>query len=376
MQIDNIEKKKNITSNSDYVANHFGFDFLDIEEKTFKKDVLVEDEKVKVLKKIKKDLTSKRTSPLKMFFYKKPVLKKSKTDTSMGIDIVNMESAIAEATVIKTAVSILREEGYTETKVVLNAVGDAESVKNFKTALTKYYKDNKDKLKAVESKKISSDPLAIYYNQSGKEYLDEVNQSAPNALEFLSEKSISHFQEVIEYLENFDIDYVIDDKMHGEKMVFSKIIFKIMSKGPKDKEVVEVAFGGRYDDIAQQAVGKKKISAIGLSLNFNKKSKAKLKLVSSKINIHLLKIGATANLKYLDVVDALSKIQIPIKYDIKEGKISKQIKKAVESGADYAVIIGETEAKKNKVLVRKMHDYSQKEMDLKDVSIYIKKLTK
>ncbi|PID83315.1 hypothetical protein CSB11_02125 [Candidatus Campbellbacteria bacterium] len=376
MQIDDINKKKQINYNSDYIANHFGFDFLDIEEKVFKKNILVEDEKVKVLKKFKKDFSSKRVSPLKMFFYKKPILKKSGVDTSLGIDIVNMESAIAEATVIKTAIAILKEEGYTEIKVLLNAIGDSESVKSFKTALSKYYRENKAKLKTVEAKKIVNDPLAIYHNQGQKEYLNEINQQAPNALEFLSENSISHFQEIIEYLENFEIDYVIDDKMYGEKMFFSKIIFKIMAKGPKDKEPVEVAFGGRYDDIAQKTVGKKKISAIGLSLNFNKKNKTKLKLTSKKVNIHLLKIGSTANLKYLDVVDAFSKIKVPIHYDIKEKKISKQIKKALDSNADYSIIIGETEAKKDKALIRKMSDYSQQEVDLKDISSYINKLIK
>lgn len=376
MQIKNLDDKKDINQHADYIANHYGFNFLDIEEKTFKKEMLVEDEKIKILKKFKKDLTGKRTSPLKMFFYKKPIAKKTKNDSSYGIDIVNIDSSIAEATIIKTANSILEEEGYTDIKFILNAIGDQESVKNFKQALTNYYKEQKTDLKAVEVKKISKDPLEIFYNPSNKEYLKEINENAPSSLEFLSEKSISHFQEVIKYLENFNIDYVIDEKMQGSKMFFSKIIFKIIAKGPKDKEQMEVGFGGRYDEIAQETIGKKKLSAIGLTLDFNKKLKSKPKLKEQKINIHLLKIGSTAKLKYLDIIDIFSKIKIPINYDIKEEKISKQIKKATESNADYTIIIGETESKKNKVIVRKMEDYSQKEIETKELSTYIKKLTK
>lgn len=78
MQIKNLDDKKDINQHADYIANHYGFNFLDIEEKTFKKEMLVEDEKIKILKKFKKDLTGKRTSPLKMFFYKKPIAKKQK----------------------------------------------------------------------------------------------------------------------------------------------------------------------------------------------------------------------------------------------------------------------------------------------------------
>lgn len=372
MQIDNIKKKKYIKENQDYIANHYGFDFLNIEEKVFKKDTLIEDEKIKVLKNFKTSLGGKKSIPMKMFFYKKPVIKKT---GGLGIDIINIESAIAEATVIKAALSILSKEDYSNFTIVLNAVGDKESQKSFKTALTEYYRKNKDKMKALEIKNITKDPLSIYYTQN-KKYLSDLNKDAPTPMQFLSEKSIKHFQDVIEFLESFNINYVIDEAMIGSKLFFSKIIFKIMACPPKQKEQVEVGKGGRYDEIAEETLKKKKISAIGLTLNFSKKNIPKLKLIEKKINIHLLKIGSTSKLKYLDVVDSLSKVNTPIYYDIKEEKISKQIKKAVTENADYAVIIGETEAKRNKVVVRKMSDFSQTEIPIKDIGKYINKLIK
>lgn len=371
-QIDNIDKKKHIKEKSDYIANHYGFDFLDIKEKVFKKNTLIEDEKLKILKKFRTTLRKRRAVPMKMFFYKKPIIKKN---GGIGIDIVNMESAIAEATIIKTSLSILSEEDYSNFTIVLNAIGDKESQKNFKGALTEYYRKNKNKLKAIEVKKITKDPLSIYYTKN-KKYLKEINDNAPNPMCFLSEKSIKHFQDVIEFLEAFDINYLIDETMIGSKLFFSKIIFKIMATPPKRKEKIEVGYGGRYDEIAEDTLKKKKISAIGLTLNFNKKSTSKIKVIDKKVNIHLLKIGSTSKLKYLDIVDSLSKINTPIFYDIKEEKISKQIKKAVSEKADYAVIMGETEAKKNKVVVRKMSDFSQTEVNIKDVGKYVKKLIK
>ena len=370
MQIDNI-KKKYIKDNSDYIANHYGFDFLDIEEKIFKKDTLIEDEKLKVLKSFKTSLKGKKSIPMKMFFYKKPIVKKK---GGVGIDIVNVESAIAEATIIKTALSILSKEDYSNFTIVLNAIGDKESQKNFKVALTEYYRKNKNKLKSIELKKISKDPISIYYTEN-KKYLTQINAEAPNPMQLLSEKSIKHFQDVIEFLESFGINYLIDETMTGSKLFFSKIILKIMATAPKEKEQQEVGYGGRYDEIAETTLRKRKISIIGLTLNFNKK-KSKIKLVEKKVNIHLIKIGYTSKLKYLEVVDSLSKISAPIFYDINEDKISKQIKKAVDEKADYTVIMGETEAKKNKVVVRKMSNFSQTEVNIKDIGKHIKKLIK
>ena len=139
-------------------------------------------------------------------------------------------------------------------------------------------------------------------------------------MQFLSERSIKHFQDVIEFLEASNINYSIDESMIGSKLFFSKIIFKIMASSPQKKEALEVGFGGRYDEIAEEALKKKKISAIGLTLNFKKKNTSKIKLIDKKINLHLLKIGSTSKLKYLDVIDSLSKINTPIFYDIKEEK--------------------------------------------------------
>ena len=373
MHIENVKRKKNIVHQSDYIANHYGFDLVDVEEKIFKDDVLVEDEKLMVLKSFKGELAAKRTSPLKMFFYKKPVVKK--TQHGMGIDIVNVPSSIAEATVIKTALSILGEEGYSDFTVVLNAIGDKDSQKNFKTALTEYYRTVRKDLKAIEVKKITKDPISIYYTQN-KKYLTEINAGAPGAMQFLSEKSINHFQETIEFLESFGIEYVIDETMTGSKLFFSKIIFKILATAPGKKEQEEVGFGGRYDEIAEETIKKKKVSAIGLTLNFNKKNTTKLKLTEKKVSLHLLKIGSTSKLKYLDVVDSLSKIAAPVYYDINENKISKQVRRAMDEQADYAIILGETEAKKDRLLVRRMSDFSQTEIAIKDVGKHIKKLIK
>ncbi len=377
MQINNIEKnKKNIVNQSDYIVNHFGFDFLNIEKKTFKEGSLVEDEKLMVLKSFKKELGNKRISPLKMFFYRKPVFVKNKNkEFGMGIDIINIESAVAEATVIKTAISVLKNEDYSNFTVVLNAIGDRDSQKRFKEELSKYYRNFRKELKSIELKKITKDPISIYYTRN-KEYLDKINAGAPTAMQFLSEKSINHFQETIEFLESFNIDYIIDETMTGSKMFFSKIIFKIMAIAPKEKEQQEVGFGGRYDEIAEKAIRKKKISAIGLTLNFVKKNTTKIKLSEKKINLHLLKIGSTSKLKYLEVIEALSKVNSPIKYDINEWKISKQLRNAVSEKADYIILIGEAEAKRDKVMVRKMSNFSQTEVSIKDIGKYIKKLIK
>ncbi len=376
MQILNLkEKKKNIKKLSDYTADYFGFDFIEIDEKknTGSEDSIAEKEKVNILKTILKKEGGKKINGTKLFFYNKPVLKTSNKDNSMSLDIINLESAVAEALVIKTAVSILVDEGYKDISIRLNSIGDKESQKLFKKELTLYYKSVIDSLKTIEKKKKTTDPLDIYY--SNKEYLKEINEAAPTAIDNLSPESYEHFKKVTEYIDNFGIDYSIDPTLVGEKRYFSKIIFKIFGIAPGEKEVKELAFGGRYDELAMETVRKKKISAVGLNLSFKQKNKSALKLRDNKINIHLLKIGSTSELKFLEIVDIFKKLNVPIKFNLSEKKISDQLKKAHDNNVEKIVILGEKEAKDNKVVVRNAEDSSQKDYSLKDLEKYIKRIS-
>ncbi len=356
----------------EYLALHFGFEPLDFDfENNIKVDLTVEEEKEKVFKKIKNLLDTKKKLN-KMFFYKSPVKKNKFVNKSLGLDIINIDSAVAEATLIKTAVSILKDEGYKDFKVILSAVGDNESKKSFKSALISYYKENKDKLKPFEIKKISKDPFSILF--SNKEYLEELNKNIPSPMQFLSKKSIDHFQEVIKFLESFKLDYFIDEGIISDKMFFSKIVFKIMAVPPEGKEQIEVAYGGRYDEFLESLIKRRNVHAIGLNINF-KKNKAKNNFdLEKEIKMHLYKIGSTAKLKYLNVLDELSNLSVKIRYDIKEEKITNQVKKFSSEEVEYSIILGELEAKKDKVLIRKMDNFSQTEVPIKNISKYLKKI--
>lgn len=379
--IKNKKEKKHIKDISDWVSNQFGFTFLELSTKKInsKGEEVAEREKIKVLKAFsqQKSKGEEDEKKARMFFYNKPALvpkKSKKRKNTIGLDIINVPSAIAEATVIQTAVSILEEEGYTDISIALNAIGDKESQLNFKIALTGYYREHRSQLKPFEKKKITIDPFGIYFNKS-KKYLKEINELAPKAINFLSNESISHFQEVIEYIENANLDYKIDEDLIGSQLFFSKIIFKIFARGPKDKEVKEVGYGGRYDDIASVTVKNKEISAIGLVLDFKKQSK-KIKLKEEKYSLHLLRIGSTAKVKSLEVLNILRKMQVPISYKIEQEKLSEQIQTAMEEKTEYALVIGELEAKSGKILVRNMKDASQIDVKIKDLSKYAKRFLK
>lgn len=366
-------------NNAEHAAFHYGFDLVDIKDSFHagKTTDLTEEEKVKLMKFYTKENDVKKHIPKKMMFYSKPILKEKKArgkKNNFGLDIIGVESGLAEAFIIQTALAILKDEGYKDLSVKINAIGDKESVKRFEKEIAAFYKKNLTALKTADQKKVK-DGKSLELFSANKESMEELHAEAPKPLFFLSEESSNHFKEVLEYMEEINMPYEIDDQLMGNKNYFSKTIFVITGSDEKGKPTKELARGGRYDELASEVTRKRKISAVGLSMDFKAKEKApKNKKGTHDISIHLIKIGFNARLKSFEIMEAMRKLNIPLNHSMDETKISHQIEHAVDNDAKYALIIGHKEATENKVLIRDMETFSQNEVKLEDLPKYAKKL--
>ena len=375
-----MARKQPLKHRSDQIADHYGFDLINIKETNFSgnPDIVSEEERVKVLQYYKKENGDlKKESPAKMFFHNKPVLKDKnlkKKKARMGLDVLGVHCGIAEATAIKTAMDILKEEGYKDLFIEINSIGDKDSVKQFEKELITFYRQNSESLKKVDLKKLTHGKVLDLFTSS-KEHLAELNEDAPCTVNYLSDDSASHLKEVLEYIEEMKIDYVVKGTLIGEKNYYSKIIFQIKTTDKKTGEEIVLARGGRYDDVAATVAKKRKVSAVGLQMNFDKKQKIKNK-PNDKVSVYMVKLGFKAKLKSLEVAEILKKVNVPFKHDIAGEKISDQLKAAIDNDANYSIIIGQKEANENKVLIRDMVKNAQKEVSIDDLEKYLKKISK
>ena len=364
-------------NSAEHTAFHYGFDLVEIKETAGGKGTgqRAEEEKIKVLKYYSKENDLRREIPKKMLFYNKPLIKEQgvkKPSSTIGLDVMGVDNAMAEALTIQTALSILQDEGYKDLRITINSIGDRESLKRFEKELIAYYRTKTDSFKAAEKKKINvANVIELFC--SDKEHIKEINSEAPKPIYFLSEASSAHFKEVLEYLEESSVPYEIDDTLMGDRNYFSKVIFTIKGRHGKEKERKVIARGGRYDELASEVARKRKISAVGLSMDFKSKA-GKPSFKPTDVSIHLIKIGFNAKLKSLDVLEAVKKVGVPLYHSLDEKKISQQIEHAMENDASYALIIGQREANMGKVLVRDMETSAQNEIKVEDLAKYMKKL--
>ncbi len=305
--------------------------------------------------------------------YKKPILgtttKKSQNFT-MGLEVFGLSTSSAEALIIRTILSILDDEGYKNLTVYINTIGDKDSVADFERMVGGFVRKHMNGFEADIRKMAKNDIFDILRSTDAKHA--PVQDQAPKSLSFLSENSRTHFKEVLEHIESFDVPYTICHRLIGSPAFCSQTIFEIRNEEEGKSETL--AHGYRYSRLAKKIGAKREISAIGATISFKKKDKKVLSKGISKSRFYLVQLGFGAKLCALPLIETLRKARISIGHSIAKDKLASQLGSAENMKVPYILIIGQKEAIERSVVVRDASTRAQETVSLDTLGEYLKKL--
>ncbi len=332
------------------------------------------EEKVAILRTyLEKDLVN-APQPV-MFYYEGTMLqegekpKKHKPDEHIfHMDMIGSNKSIAEATLIKIAYELLREEGYEKLSVSINSIGDKESMNRFCKELANFYRKNINDLSPHCRQLLKRDPFEVY--ECTDEKCKGGKEHCPNPISYLTEQSRIHFKEVLEYLETLSIPFEIHNFLVCNRKMWSQTAFALY-----DEHGSELARGVRYNAVAKKIGFKKDTGAIGISVRYTRSKKAQSKApVVKQPLIYFIQLGFEAKLKSLIVLEILRKAKVPIAQALNRDKIGVQIQSAETDRIPYTIIMGQKEAMENSVIVREMRTRSQESVPFSQLADYVKKL--
>ncbi|MEK7575303.1 MAG: His/Gly/Thr/Pro-type tRNA ligase C-terminal domain-containing protein [Patescibacteria group bacterium] len=311
-----------------------------------------------------------------MLYFGKPITAEDGTKKSPGkertifLEAMGTSKSIAEALLIKTAVEILREEGFEKLSVHINSVGDRDTVSRFGRELSAYYRKNIEELPAHCRQLLKKDVFELLSCKNEKCRI--IKNSAPKSMNFLSEDSRNHFKEVLEYLEFLEIPYEIDHFLVRNRSFSCQTLFEIYD--PAGKEVCQpLGVGVRYSHIAKKIGMKKDVPGVGVRLSFKEKN-AKKNLKFLKPKIYFIQLGFEAKLKSLKIIEILRQAKVPMHHGISRDKLTSQLTTAENMKIPYTLIMGQKEAMEDTVIVRHMTDRSQESVKICDLARCLKKI--
>jgi histidyl-tRNA synthetase len=407
MKKEKSESKKSylehITDKTGEIAVHYGFTVIkppqinndDLQKlKQFKDCDYYEDalEKIALTRWYMEERMDLEAQPLAIHFKKPfpghPNKKKVGTET-YGFEIMGSSKSTSEALLLKCALAVLEEYGYTDLFVDINSIGDRESISRFERELNSYFRKYAHTIPAKIRQEFKKNHH-LMLSDTRAETLD-FRKEIPQPVGSLSENSRMHLKEVLECVETFETAYKIKSSVLSNRLYASNTIFEIRKpKDPSkntdkstpavDEEDGELlAYGYRYNHLAKKIGGKREIPTVGVTIFVKKHpemSKGVMIKNIKKPKFYLVQLGPVAKLKALCIVEMLRKQKIPVYHSITKDKITGQLSGAEYMKTTHVLIMGQKEAIENTVIVRNVSNREQETVSLNELGDFLKKVGK
>ncbi len=298
---------------------------------------------------------------------------KERAKHTINLEVMGTDRSIAEALLIKTAVSMLKDNGYKDFTIEINSIGDKESMNKFSKELTNYYKKNLNSLSAHCRQNFKKDPYYLLHctecDAEGK-----LKEAAPTSISCLSDISRAHFTEVLEFIETMGIPYKINNCLVPDKKYCSGTVFEIKETLANGEVGETLAVGFRYDGIAQKVGYKRDNPGVGIKIFLKKKAIIKKVSKLAKPLAFYIQLGDEAKHRSLELIDMLKDEKIFVHHMLGRDKFGSQFAHVEKTKVPYVIIMGKKEFLEKSVMVRENVTRTQQTIPVHKLAEYIKKL--
>ena len=289
-----------------------------------------------------------------MYRYEAPQKGRMREFNQIGVECFGIRNPFVDAEIISMACEFLNKLGLDDIVVEINSIGNKESRLKYIENLKEYLIQNYDKLSEISKVRCYKNPLRVLDSKEDA----EVIQNAPNMFDFFDDESKEYFNEVLKYLDKFNIKYEINNKLVRGLDYYSDTVFEIKSNKLGAKSTILA--GGRYDKLIEILSGKD-IPAIGFAAGVERLLLLLDDKVIEKEEEKVFVVYFKETKDYLiDLLKELRKLDIKVEYEYEVRSFNAQLKKANKVNATKVIIIGEDEMKENKITIKDFKTGNQK----------------
>lgn len=305
-----------------------------------------------------------------------------KNKLELRLEVLGDRESSAEALLLQATNAILKEYGYKDVLVALNSVGGRESVVSFSQAMHSFLRT---RLNALHPECRDAVRKSIYAPLTcNHDACRGLRDEAPQTLSFLTDQSKQHFREVLEYLESFDIPYVIDPTLLGSEHYTTRTIFNVGVPPVTDSALPTefsqlLAWGERYDQLSKRFGAKKTVGAAQVTIDLNVKT-PKERFVPMTGTVpppaaYVVHVGLPAKIRTLLINETLRKARIRVTVTLHKKSVIEQMEHAKSLGTPLLLIIGQKEVHDGTVLIRHIATNKQDVVPFSNLSAYLKTAT-
>ncbi|HET8707514.1 MAG TPA: ATP phosphoribosyltransferase regulatory subunit, partial [Pseudomonadales bacterium] len=191
---------------------------------------------------------------------------------------------------------------------------------------------------------------------------------APQLLNYLDDDSRAHFEELQAILTAAGVKFEINPRLVRGLDYYCKTVFEWVTSALGAQGTV--CAGGRYDGLVEQ-LGGKSTPAVGFAMGVERlvlllETCGLTAALEHKMDVYIIAAGVAEKRHSLVFAEQLRSAAPYVKVQVHcgGGKFKQQFKKADESGAQLAIIIGETELQTDSISIKQLRAEDSEQITL------------
>jgi len=270
----------------------------------------------------------------------------------VGIEAIGLDDAAIDAEVIAIADAGFKAIGLSKYRLEITSLGDADSRAAHRVDLVKFIAGMK--LDEATTARAALNPLRLF-DDKRPEIKDEMAK-APLLVDYLSESSRAHFEQVKKYLDVLGISYVLNPRMVRGLDYYTGTTFEFVHEllGAQSG----IGGGGRYDGLMAE-LGGQSLSGIGFGLGVDRallaaEAEGVINENSFVSDLFIIPLGDAAKEMAMKIASQLRGAGKSIEIAFGDRALKGAMKGADKSGARYVIVLGESEISSATVELKEM----------------------
>ena len=303
------------------------------------------------------------------FRHEKPQAGRTREFFQFGTEMFGSDTPAADASVIALGAAVLRRLGLKNVKLHINSIGCKACRPTYKKALTDHFAFHKAELCETCLGRLDKNPLRLLDCKSP--ICSSFAKDAPRTVDHLCPDCQAHFEALRTLLDAMGIEYVVDPSIVRGLDYYTRTVFEFIAEGIAAQSTV--CGGGRYDGLVE-SLGGPALSGIGFGMGLTRVILAlkqagidPISPVSPKL--YIASLGERATVKALEITERLRREGYFVECDLIGKSLKAQMKYANKLGADYTLILGDSEIDAGKAQLRDMKNSEQREVDLESFTL-------
>ena len=286
----------------------------------------------------------------------------------VGIEAIGLDDPLIDAEVVWLADRAFKDIGLRNYRLEITSLGDSESRSAHRKELLKFYESLT--LDPATAERAKLNPLRLFDDKRPE--MIEAMKRAPLLLDFLNEKSKTHFEKVKEYLDSLGVKYEINPRLVRGFDYYTGTTFEFIHTGLGAQSAI--GGGGRYDKLMSE-LGGQDLSGIGWGLGVDRTILAAEEegVIPSDLgnpDLFIIPLGSDGQsqksaIKIASELRGKGKI---IEIAFGDRALKGAMKAADKSGAKFVVVLGETEVSSGEVELKRMSNGEVKRVRISDLA--------